>query len=85
MDHLQNNQEYVVIKAGTETLIKDGVPNIKVMKNIAKCIARLREKGIGVILVSSGAVGHAMSTLSESIAALMEGKSRHSLHWVSLT
>jgi len=51
MESLQNNQEYVVIKAGTETLIKDGVPNIKVMKNIAKCIARLREKGIGVILV----------------------------------
>jgi|GEM_PF-1212448 glutamate 5-kinase len=70
----EDSMEYVVIKIGTETLMNDGSPNEKVMRNVAKCVAKIRERGMGVILVSSGAIGHALSTLSEDVAAQMKGK-----------
>ncbi|MCK5200923.1 MAG: glutamate 5-kinase [Spirochaetales bacterium] len=47
----------VVIKIGTNLLTKDQEFNIEYVQAISKQIAELRERGIQVLLVSSGAIG----------------------------
>ncbi len=47
----------VVIKIGTNLLTKDHEFNVEYVQDISKQIAGLRERGIQVLLVSSGAIG----------------------------
>ncbi len=47
----------VVIKIGTNLLSSDQGFNIRYVRNISEQISRLRQRGIQVLLVSSGAIG----------------------------
>lgn len=50
--------EKIVIKIGTSTITrKNGLFNLNNMQNIAKIIANLKNSGLEVVVVSSGAVG----------------------------
>lgn len=52
-----SNSHRVVIKIGTNLLTKDGKFNTRYVHEISTQIAGLREKGLQVLLVSSGAIG----------------------------
>ena len=48
----------VVVKAGTSTVSNpDGSPSLVRLSGIVETVARLMQRGVRVILVSSGAVG----------------------------
>jgi glutamate 5-kinase len=51
------NIKRVVVKIGTNTLSKDGRIDIDYIADIAAQIKRLHDKGLEVLLVSSGAIG----------------------------
>ncbi|MFI4913352.1 MAG: glutamate 5-kinase [Sedimentisphaeraceae bacterium JB056] len=52
-----SNIKRVVVKIGTNTLSKDGHIDIEYIANIASQIKQLHDKGLEVLLVSSGAIG----------------------------
>ena len=55
----------LVIKIGTASLLaEDGQPNEGLMGSMASQIARLRRRGINVVLVTSGAIGAGLQRLN---------------------
>ncbi|MDA3937925.1 MAG: glutamate 5-kinase [Spirochaetia bacterium] len=52
-----SDSQRVVIKIGTNLLTKDGKFNTGYVEEISSQIARLKERGLQVLLVSSGAIG----------------------------
>ena len=54
----------VVIKVGTSTLVqKNGQVNLPVIDNLALTLSALNNRGLEVILVSSGAMGVGLESL----------------------
>ena len=59
-----NNVKKVVVKVGTSTITYDnGMLNINRMEKLVRDISNIKNKGIDVILVTSGAIGAGMGKL----------------------
>ncbi|MFA7275188.1 MAG: glutamate 5-kinase [Pseudobdellovibrionaceae bacterium] len=58
-----SRSERLVIKIGTETLIKDGAVNMPWLEALAEDIAFLKKEGKEVVVVTSGAIGLGRSIL----------------------
>lgn len=57
------NYKRIVIKIGTSLLTSEKGLNERYIKGIIEDVAKIKEKGIGVVIVSSGAVGCGMDVL----------------------
>ena len=55
-EEFQKNSNLIVVKVGSSLLVDGGALQLDKVRELAHNIARLKEKGKKVILVSSGAV-----------------------------
>jgi glutamate 5-kinase len=67
------NYQRIIIKIGSNVLTKkDGLPDLERIAHLVEQIARIKDQGIDVVLVSSGAVasGRSLITVSEKFDAI---------------
>lgn len=69
----RQNAPSIVVKIGTDTMMLDDSLDKKVMWDIARQIAELRES-MNVVLVTSGAIGSARSLMSPDVLALVQDR-----------
>ena len=60
----------LLVKVGTNALLKDNAPDRKAMKDLARSLSALRRRGVQCALVSSGAIGFGCERLSLTRGAL---------------
>lgn len=68
------NGDVLVVKVGTDTLTEHHALNKRVMVEIARQIADIRDQGKRVILVSSGAIGSSYALMPDSAIARIRDK-----------
>ncbi len=56
-ENLFAGTKWLLVKVGTNALLKDNAPDRKAMKDLARSLSALRRRGIRCALVSSGAIG----------------------------
>ncbi len=60
----------LLVKIGTNALLKDNAPDRKAMKDLARALSALRRRGVQCALVSSGAMGFGCERLALTRSAL---------------